>query len=101
MAYSSRRLRRHLIVSACAAATGACLPLLAHASDAPASMAAAGASNQVGEVVVTAERRTVNVQSAPLAITAVPAEALDKSFINNAAGLNGIVPSLQITKASG
>ena len=100
MAYSSRRLRRHLIVSACAAATCACLPLLAHAADAPAG-AAPVVSSQVGEVVVTAERRTVNIQKSPLAITAVPARALDQSFVNTAAGLNGLAPSLEITKASG
>ena len=53
------------------------------------------------EVVVTAERRAVNLQKAPLAVTVVPATELDKSFVTQISDLNSSVPSLQETHASG
>jgi iron complex outermembrane receptor protein len=52
-------------------------------------------------VVVTAERRSTNLQKTPLAISSVSSGELDKSFINEISGLNAIVPSLEITKSSG
>ena len=105
MSNSSLRLRRNLLLSTCLAVTGALVSVSAHAetglsANAAVAATAAGAS-QVTEVVVTAERRAVNLQRAPLAITAVGGAQLDKSFINNIAGLNATVPSLEVTKASG
>lgn len=100
----SKRLKRHLIVSSCLSAAAIAFPLAAHADDAAASSDAAAASAgsaTVGEIVVTAERREVNLQSVPLAITAVGAKQLDQSFVTNVAGLNGTIPSLEVTKASG
>ena len=99
MVNSSKRLRRNLVVSTCLAAASLSLPMLAYAGEA-AAVTAAGPS-QVTEVIVTAERRSVNLQKSPLAISSVGSKALDQSFITSAAGLNGLVPSLQITKASG
>ncbi len=102
MANLSTRLRRDLIVSTCLAATGALLPLSARAETVLSGAAAVAAStHEVQEVVVTAERRSSDIQRTPLAITAVPAKALDQSFTNAIAGLNAVVPSLEITKASG
>ena len=103
MKNASSRLRRNLILTTCLALAGALLPLAALAADpaVPPACAAASPVGAVGEVIVTAERRVENIQKAPIAITAVPARQLDESFITNAAGLNGQVPSLEITKASG
>jgi iron complex outermembrane receptor protein len=69
----------------------------------PAALAHAQqtAPTQVQEIVVTAERRATDIQKTPIAITAVPQAALDKSFITNVTGLNAIVPSLETTKTSG
>ncbi|HEY1448796.1 MAG TPA: TonB-dependent receptor [Caulobacteraceae bacterium] len=50
---------------------------------------------------MTAERRATDIQKTPIAITAVQPAVLDKSFITDIAGLDGIVPSLQSTKTSG
>lgn len=69
-------------------------PLAAHAQ-------AAASTTPVSEVVVTAEHRAVDVQRAPLAITEVGGEQLDRSFVTGMAGLNATVPSLEVTKASG
>jgi iron complex outermembrane receptor protein len=63
--------------------------------------AAAAPASEVGEVVVTAERRSKSLQTTPLAISVVSSDALDKSFTNEISGLNAVVPSLEITKTSG
>jgi iron complex outermembrane receptor protein len=55
----------------------------------------------VSEVVVTAERRSSDLQTTPLAISSISSQALDASFINEISGLNAVVPSLEITKTSG
>ena len=69
MVNSSKRLRRNLVVSTCLAAASLSLPMLAYAGEA-AAVTAAGPS-QVTEVIVTAERRSVNLQKSPLAISSV------------------------------
>jgi iron complex outermembrane receptor protein len=53
------------------------------------------------EVVVVAERRAVDLESAPVAITAVSAETLESSNVTQLAELNGLVPGLTIAKSSG
>jgi iron complex outermembrane receptor protein len=75
----------------------------AMAADAPAD-AGAGASDSplvLEEVTVTAEKREMSLQEAPVAITAVSATALDQSNVMQAADLNGLVPGLTVTKSSG
>ncbi|WP_428374310.1 TonB-dependent receptor [Lichenicoccus sp.] len=55
----------------------------------------------IEQVTVTALRQRSTLQKAPAAITAVTSTTLDKSNINNAAGLNGEVPGLTVTRAAG
>ena len=74
MTNSTLRLRRNLIATSCLVAAGALAPLAAHADDAtaaagPAAPAnvtaasdAAAASASVAPIIVTAERREVNIQ---------------------------------------
>ena len=62
---------------------------------------APGAAAQVAEIIVTAERRSTDLQKTAIAITAVPAAKLDKSFVTDITGLNAMVPSLESTKTSG
>ena len=59
------------------------------------------AQSAVGEVVVTAERRTTDIQRTPQAITAVSNVALDRSFTTVVSDLSATVPSLEITKTAG
>jgi iron complex outermembrane receptor protein len=68
------------------------------AQSAPASP---GANAGTEEIVVTAERRTEDIQRTPLAVTALSAQTLDKSFVTQIADLNSTVPSFQSTKTSG
>ncbi|MFI4933732.1 MAG: TonB-dependent receptor [Caulobacterales bacterium] len=93
MTNPSLRLRRYLILSTCLAALG--LPAAVHAATADK------AGSQAEPITVNAERRDVDIQKAALAISTVNAQTLDQSFVTNVAGLNGTVPGLEVTKASG
>jgi iron complex outermembrane receptor protein len=99
MTRSILHLKRNLIATSCLAAIVVGVPVAAHAADPPATGAAATGGNPT--VVVTAERRAENIQKAPLAITAVSARQIDQSGVNLVSGLNAVVPSLEVTKASG
>jgi iron complex outermembrane receptor protein len=100
MTNSKPRLRRNLIASTYLAALGVCAPVAAHAADAAAATDAA-AGPTVEQITVTAERRSVDIQHAALAVSAVNGATLDQTVTTQVTGLNGIVPSLEITKASG
>ncbi|HEX3919927.1 MAG TPA: TonB-dependent receptor [Caulobacteraceae bacterium] len=101
------RLRRNLIATSCLVAATSLVPLAAHADDATATAAATATatadttSASVAPIIVTAERREVNIQKAPISISSVGARQLDQSFVTSIEGLNGTIPSLEITKASG
>lgn len=96
MAISSTRRRRNLIATSCLVAASTLAPLAAHA--ATADDAAAGT---VAPIIVNAERREVNIQRAPISISSVAARQLDQSFVTDVKGLNGTIPGLEVTKASG
>ena len=91
------RPRSRAIAYGLAAAWAGSVPLTVAAQVQPA----AAPSVQISEVVVTAERRATDIQKTATAITAVPAAALDKSFVTDVTGLNGRVPSLESTRQSG
>jgi len=55
----------------------------------------------IEEIQITAERRSSDIQKTALAITALGQDQLEKSNVTELAGLNGTVPSLEITKSSG
>lgn len=86
----------------CGVLAALALPLVTARAD-NAVDAADGASTMqsLEEVHVTAERRNANIQTTPLAISVVSADYLDKSNINDLAGLDGTVPGLEINKSSG
>jgi iron complex outermembrane recepter protein len=65
------------------------------------TVSAAGDNGELGEIVITAERRETDIQKTPLAVSVISAQTLDKSFVNDVASLNGTVPSLETTKTSG
>lgn len=62
---------------------------------------AALAENEIGEIVVTAEKREKSLQKTPAAITALSADTLEKSNIKSAVDLNGVVPGLTVTPNEG
>ena len=70
---------------------------------APADAAEPQAQSEGGieKIIVTAEKRRVNLQEAPMAVTAISSDALGKANVVNLAGLNGQVPGMSIAKSAG
>jgi iron complex outermembrane receptor protein len=60
------------------------------------SAMAADEENVLGEITVTAERRSENIQNVPIAITAVTAEVLESRGISDVAKLANISPNVQL-----
>ncbi len=70
------------------------------AQTAPAAPAAEEPSG-LAEIIVTAQRRSENLQRAALAVDVVGAEELARTGIINAGALNNAAPALIVTKAGG
>lgn len=67
-----------------------------------AALAASAPVPQTLETItVSADKRKVSVQDAPIAITAISGASLDKSNVVQMSDLNGLVPGLTIAKSSG
>ena len=58
-------------------------------------------SEKLSEIVVTAERRAVSLQQAPMSVSAITADALQASNITDITGLNGSVPGLVVARSGG
>src|SRR5208283_3886390 len=87
---------RLLLIAACSTAA---LPLpAAFAQSAPSAAAGAGPADTLSEVVVTARRRTENLQDVPLAVTAIGAAAIEAQDIVSLADLSGTVPNMKISQ---
>src|ERR1700682_5415172 len=67
----------------------------AQANQAPGRPASQATATQVGEIVVTAERRAEEVQQVPIAITALEGGALDSEGVVGFPDLSQRVPSLR------
>ncbi|QUD90241.1 TonB-dependent receptor [Phenylobacterium montanum] len=70
-----------------------------YATGANAQAAPKSEATQLGEIVVTAQRRSESILKTPVSITAVTGEALRASGANTASQLGDLVPNLQITKS--
>ena len=77
----------------------------AAAQDAASSSASANAaaenSGEIGEIVVTANKRAENIQKVPIAITAVTGERLSNIGVTNTQDLARVVPGLSIQNSVG
>ncbi len=71
--------------------TGLCL------TDARLALAQDQGSEGIQEVVVTAQRREENLQTTPIAITALSAETSQKAGVNTFAGVAEQSPSINFT----
>jgi iron complex outermembrane receptor protein len=91
-------IRSHRIgvvaVSAFAVAVSMATPAFAQAAENPPQDAAAAEPADVGDIVVTAQKRAERLQDVPLAVTAVTADTLADRQINDTASLVAAVPSL-------
>src|SRR5579863_6519715 len=57
--------------------------------------------SQLSEVVVTAQKRTQNLQDVPIAVTAVTPQMLQTHRIAQVMDLNGVVPNLRVHLTAG
>ncbi len=71
----------------------------AFAQSAPADGAAE--EEGLGDIVVTAQRRSESLMSVPVAVSALSNEDLSRQGVTQAVNLSGSVPSLQVTSAFG
>lgn len=71
----------------------------AHAED--AADAAAPGDTGIADIVVTAERREISLQQAPLSVSAITSDALKAANITDITGLNGTVPGLVVARSGG
>lgn len=56
---------------------------------------------QNGDIVVTAQRRSENLQQVPITVTAVSASALAAASVTNTADLVNVIPGLTVPKSAG
>ncbi len=100
--HSGCRTLRNLLLSSAALGGFALGPALAANAEAgPATSSAVVQDNSLSEVVVTAERRSQNLQKEAIAISAVSGESIQKANITDLSGLNGYVPGLLAERSSG
>jgi iron complex outermembrane receptor protein len=90
-------------VSAVALMTGATeAPAQTRLADADSGSAADKKENEgIADIVVTATRQTTNLQSTPIAITAVTADALEDRGLKSVSDLSAVVPNAQFRRAQG
>lgn len=63
--------------------------------------AESSSAQSLGDIVVTAQKRSESLQKVPLAVTAVTAETLADTGINNLQAVTAIVPNLNIGQQQG
>ena len=61
----------------------------------------AGASPVLDQVLVTAQRRSENLQSVPIAVSALSQEVIEKQGIRNVSGVATLVPNMQLATPYG
>jgi iron complex outermembrane receptor protein len=80
-----------------AAALGLAVSLQAPAARAQISTEGAAAGDGLAEIVVTARRRTENLQDVPVAVTALSAAILQQQDVTSLGDLNSLVPNMKIS----
>ncbi len=70
--------------------------LAAHTASAQEAADATSGGTGLQDIVVTAQKRSENLQNVPIAVTAVSADSLEKQKINNIQGLANSLPNVQI-----
>ena len=86
------RKPKELLLSTASAAAVALTPNIATAQDTPADQAQSGFV--IDEIIVTARRKTENVQNTPIAITAVTGQALEQRGFQDVSQIAKIAPNV-------
>lgn len=99
---------RHCLMTASRSAIALALGLvtsstaaLAQADPVAAGSQATGSETAVGEIVVTAQRRSESLLSVPLAVSAISGEDLANRQITSPTSLSLVIPNLQVNDQTG
>ena len=79
--------------------TGA--PPLSTTPATPSAGTPSGGSTQIGDIVVTAQKRSENLQNVPIAITAITADKLASASITSTANLQAVTPAITFSDVNG
>ncbi|HUL17729.1 MAG TPA: TonB-dependent receptor plug domain-containing protein, partial [Steroidobacteraceae bacterium] len=94
----SNKTRIQVVTGTLALFAAAALQLPATVAAQTAGDTSAGSGNSLVEVVVTARRRTENLQDVPITVTALTAGAIETHDVTNVADLNSFVPNMKISQ---
>jgi len=89
---ASKNVARQAFAWLSAPLVAVCVPSAATAQTAPAAQADAGTA-----IVITANRRTQTVDTVPMAVTALSADAMDAAAVRDTQDLTRLAPGLVIT----
>lgn len=92
--------RRAVCLSSTAIAVLACSAGSVAAQDIDRA-ASAGSSGQLQAIIVTAQRRSENIQDVPVAVTAVAPAIIENTNLSRVTDLGVVVPSLTVTNTNG
>ena len=95
-----RRMRGLRAAALCSASLLAALPALAQSAPATAPGANTSTTGGLEEIVVTAQKRSENLQKVPIAITAFTNETLERKGITDISSLGKFAPSVEIVGTS-
>jgi iron complex outermembrane recepter protein len=73
----------------------------ARAEAPPADATASEEDTGLAQIIVTAQRRTEDLQRVPFAVSVITGDTLEKSNAVDLSGLNAVVPGLAVEKSSG
>src|ERR1700675_4925209 len=90
------KIVRNFLAEAAAAAVFAAVSLPLPTARAQTSPSA-GSSDGLADIVVTARRRTENLQDVPVAVTAISAAMLQQQAVTSLGDLNSFVPNMKIS----
>jgi iron complex outermembrane recepter protein len=88
-------MKQHIALIAVVSALGVAGGFMAQTATAAAS------ASELEEVVVTAERRTENLQNVPVTVIAVSSDEMVSANVNNIQQLSALVPSLSVVDPTG
>jgi outer membrane receptor protein involved in Fe transport len=96
----SLHLRSLLAISVSAAALVGAAPALAQTATPAAAPAESGQGTTVGEIIVTAERRSESLQSTPVAVSAFNAQALKTQRLDGGQNLEVSIPNVNYSRGN-
>ena len=90
-----------LVAALSSTSTAALAEASAAAASGPGAVATASAGTRLEEVVVTATRRSENLQKVPMAVSAISSSTLKKAGVFETSDLNHSMPNLQVSSPYG